>query len=138
MEHLLFCNLLGWSMVSFAKWSRLNRKLEVKILRVMFPLNLHSHPPTLPATPSGRCTSGVSTPLVFDRMLSKYCVFSKNSRKFSNSPSPALGCYWLYKKLVANRSDGTLSLLCLRALEVSYSDVGEGRAAVNYEKHNFS
>ena len=23
--------------------------------------------------------------------------FSKNSRKFATSPSPALGCYWLYK-----------------------------------------
>ena len=30
--------------------------------------------------------------------------FSKNSRKFATSPSPALGCYWLYKKLTANRT----------------------------------
>ena len=36
--------------------------------------------------------------------------FSKNSRKFATSPSPALGCYWLYKKLPANRSDCTLAL----------------------------
>ena len=40
----------------------------------------------------------------------KYCVFSKNSRKFATSPSPALGCYWLYKKLPANRSDCTIAL----------------------------
>ena len=36
--------------------------------------------------------------------------FSKNSRKFATSPSPALGCYWLYKKLPSNRSDCTLAL----------------------------
>ena len=35
--------------------------------------------------------------------------FSKNSPKFA-SPSPALGCYWLFKKLPANRSDCTLAL----------------------------
>ena len=35
---------------------------------------------------------------------------SKNSRKFATSPSPALGCYWLYKKLPAIRSDCTLAL----------------------------
>ena len=40
----------------------------------------------------------------------KYCVFSKNSQKFATSPSPALGCYWLYKKLPANNSDCTLAL----------------------------
>ena len=32
------------------------------------------------------------------------------SRKFANSPSPALGFYWLYKKLPANRSDFTFAL----------------------------
>ena len=31
------------------------------------------------------------------RVFIKYCVFSKNSRKFATIPSPALGCYWLYK-----------------------------------------
>ena len=31
------------------------------------------------------------------RVFMKYCVFSKNSRKFATSPSPALVCYWLYK-----------------------------------------
>ena len=36
--------------------------------------------------------------------------FSKNIRKFATSPSPILGCYWLYKKLPANRSDCTLAL----------------------------
>ena len=40
-----------------------------------------------------RCT-GCSLNIVF---------FSKNSRKFATSTSPALGCYWLYKKLPANR-----------------------------------
>ena len=46
------------------------------------------------------CT-GCSSNIVF---------FPKNSRKFATSPSPALGCYWLYKKLPANRSDCTLAL----------------------------
>ena len=36
--------------------------------------------------------------------------FPKNSRKFATSPSPALGCYWSYKKLPANRKDCTLAL----------------------------
>ena len=36
--------------------------------------------------------------------------FSKNSRKFATSSSPAIDCYWLYKKLPANRSDCTLAL----------------------------
>ena len=31
------------------------------------------------------------------RVLIEYCVFFKE--KFAASPSPALGCYWLYKKL---------------------------------------
>ena len=44
------------------------------------------------------------------RVFIKYCVFSKNSRKFATSPSPALGCYWFYTKLPANRSDWTLAL----------------------------
>ena len=66
------------------------------------------------------------------RVFIKYCVFfSKNSRKFATSPSPALGCYWLYKKLPANRSDCTIAL----RWEL-YSDVGE--VAVKCEKHNFS
>ena len=37
--------------------------------------------------------------------------FSKDSRKFATtSPSLALVCYWLYKKLPANKSDCTLVL----------------------------
>ena len=40
--------------------------------------------------------------------------------------------YWLYKKLPSNRSDCTLAL---RALKVSYSDVGEGGVALNWEKN---
>ena len=58
--------------------------------------------------------------------------FSKNSRKFATSPSPALGCYWSYKKLPANRSYFTLALRW--DLKVSYSDVGEIEVAVNCEK----
>ena len=45
------------------------------------------------------------------RVFIKYCgFFSKNSRKFATSPLTAPGCYWLYKKLPANRSDCTLAL----------------------------
>ena len=40
------------------------------------------------------------------RVFIKYCFFPK----FASSPSPALGCYWLYKKLPANRSDYSLAL----------------------------
>ena len=62
--------------------------------------------------------------------------FSKNSRKFATSPSPALGCYWLYKNYqpigVAVHSH------CVRALKVSYSDVGKGGVAENCEKTTFS
>ena len=36
--------------------------------------------------------------------------FFKQSRKLATSPSPALGCSWLYEKLPANRSDCTLAL----------------------------
>ena len=60
--------------------------------------------------------------------------FSKNSRKFASSPSPALGCYWLYKKL---SSIGVYAHIALRALTVSYSDVGEGGDAVKCEKTQF-
>ena len=44
------------------------------------------------------------------RVFIKYCFPPKNSRKFATSSLPALGCYWLYKKLPANRSDCTLAL----------------------------
>ena len=53
------------------------------------------------------------------------------------SPSPVLGCYRLYKKLKANRSDCTLALRW-ELLKVSYSDVGEGGIEVNCEKKQFS
>ena len=56
------------------------------------------------------------------RVFIKYCVFFQ---EFSS----ALGCYWLYNKLPANRSDCTLAL----HWEL-YSDVGEGGVAVNCEK----
>ena len=46
----------------------------------------------------------------FSQMFIGYCIFLKNSGKFATSPSPALDCYWLYKKLPANRSDCTLAL----------------------------
>ena len=58
------------------------------------------------------------------RVYIKYCV-SKNSRKFATSPSPALGCSWLYKKVPANLSDCTLALRW-ELLQVCYSDVDEG------------
>ena len=64
-----------------------------------------------------------------NRIFIKYCDFSKI---LETSPSPALGCYWLYKKLPANRSDYTR--IALRALKVPYSDVGDGGVAVNCEK----
>ena len=35
------------------------------------------------------------------RVFIKYCVFSKNSRKFATFPSPSLGCYWLIKKITS-------------------------------------
>ena len=42
------------------------------------------------------------------RVFIKYCVFSKNFQYFVTSPSPALGCYWLYGKWPANRSECTI------------------------------
>ena len=61
------------------------------------------------------------------------CFFSKNSRKFATSPSPALGCYWLYKKWPANRSDCTLAMRW--ELRRFYNDLGEGGVALNCGKH---
>ena len=46
-----------------------------------------------------------------------FVFFSKNSRKFATSPSPAL-----------------YTRIALRALKVSYSDVGEEGVTVNCEK----
>ena len=50
--------------------------------------------------------------------------FPKNSRKFATSPSPALGCYWLYKKI---QPEWLYTRIALRALKVSYSDLRRGR-----------
>ena len=45
------------------------------------------------------------------RVFIKYCVFFQEFVKVCYlSPSLALGCYWLHKKLPANGSDCTLSL----------------------------
>ena len=66
--------------------------------------------------PSSVCLSGRPASFAFSlhifmyRVFIKYCVSSKNSWKFATSSSPELGCYWLYKKLLANRSDCTLAL----------------------------
>ena len=72
-----------------------------------------------------KCT-GCSLDIVF---------FSNNSQKFATSSFPALGCYWLYKNYqpigVAVHSH------CVRALKVSYSDVGKGGVAENCEKTQF-
>ena len=65
------------------------------------------------------------------RVFIKYCVFS---RKFATSPSSALGCYWSYKNY---QPIGLYTRIALRALKVSYSDVGEGGVAVNCEKTHF-
>ena len=62
-------------------------------------------------------------------------LFPKNSRKFVTSPSPAPGCYWLYKTLPANWSDCTLAFRW--ELWMSYRDVGEAGVAVNCEKTQF-
>ena len=58
------------------------------------------------------------------RVFIKYCVFFKNSRNFATSPSPTL--------------DQPMTVhIALRALKVSYSDVGEGGVGVNCEKNQF-
>ena len=71
------------------------------------------------------------------RVFMKYCVFSKNSRKFATSPSPALGCYWLYKKLPANRSDCTLALHWELWRSLTAMKAREGLQWI-VKKHNFS
>ena len=47
------------------------------------------------------------------------------------SLSPALGCFWLYKK--NHQQIGLYIRIALRDLKVSYSDVGVGGVAVNTE-----
>ena len=63
--------------------------------------------------------------------------FSKNSRKFATSPSPVLGCYWLYKKLPANRSDCTLALRWELWRSLTAMQAREGLQWI-VKKHNFS
>ena len=50
--------------------------------------------------------------------------------KVCHLPSPAFGCDWLYKN---SQPIGVTvyTRIALRALKVSYSDVGEGAFAVN-------
>ena len=57
--------------------------------------------------------------------------FSKNSCKFATSPLTAIGC-------TENFSQWLCTRIPLRALKVSYSNVGEGGVSVNYERNNFS
>ena len=65
-----------------------------------------------------------------------YCVFPKNYRKFATSPSPELGCYWLYQK----NSSQLEWLYTLLRWELWRSltaiDVDEGGVAVNWGKKN--
>jgi len=63
--------------------------------------------------------------------------FPKNSRKFATSPSPALGCYWLYKKLPANWSDCTLALRWELWRSFTAMKAREWLQR-NLKKHNFS
>ena len=68
------------------------------------------------------------------RVFIKYCVFShKNLLSLATSPSPALGCYWLYRKWPANKSDCTLRSL----VRMSCSPTFRGWVAVNWEKTQF-
>ena len=67
------------------------------------------------------------------RVFIKYCVFSKNYRKFATSPPSSFGCYWLYKKLPAKRTpcmssasrytlDSFLYVYCLQVVsDMSFS-----------------
>ena len=69
---------------------------------------------------SDKSDTGCSLNIVF---------FSKNPRKFATSPSPSLGCYWLYKEGVTVHSHCVESLQRCRR---------EGGIAVKCEEHNFS
>ena len=77
-------------------------------------------------------------PIVRYRVFIKYCVFSKNSRRFATSPSPEFGwCYWLYKKLPANRSDCTLALRWELWRSITAMLAMEGWVAVNWKNTFF-
>ena len=70
------------------------------------------------------------------RVFIKYCVFSKNSRKFATSPTPALGCYWFYKNY--QPMGVALHSRCVESFEgLLQQYVGEGGVAVNCEKTQF-
>ena len=59
--------------------------------------------------------------------------FSKNSRKFATSPSPALNYYWLYKNYQPIRV--TVHLHSVESFEgLLQRCIGEGGVAVNSEK----
>ena len=49
-----------------------------------------------------RIRSRIQAPLLWKfsiyRVFIKYCVFPKDVKYFATSPSPALGCDWLYRK----------------------------------------
>ena len=85
---------------------------SIHIITRIFGPSFPSHLQYLPSSSSAPLdffSTGCSLNIVY---------FSKNFRKVATSPSPELGCYWLYKK------------------SVMYRDVGEGGVAVNCE--NFS
>ena len=71
-------------------------------------------------------------------MFIKYCVvFVKKSRKFATSQSPALNCYFLYKKLPANRCDCTFALCWELWRSLTAMKAREGLQWIE-KKHNFS
>ena len=72
-------------------------------------------------------TTGCSLDIVF---------FSRILESLPPRPSQHLAAIGCTKKIPANRSTCT-ACITLRALKVSYSDVGEGGAAVNWEKTHF-
>ena len=74
---------------------------------------------------------------LFDYDFWTYKVFMKNCGFFqecstfcSISPSPALGCFWLYTKCSSNRSDCTLRF----RTKMSWSPTCRGLVAVNWKK----
>ena len=69
----------------------------------------------------------IPCPISLYTVFIKYCFFSKNSRKFATSPSPALGCYWLYKKLPANRR---VQLHCVESFEGLIQRCRRGRGCI--------
>ena len=60
----------------------------------------------------------------------KYCVFFKNSRKLPPFPLQPSAV-----QKITSQKEKLCSHIALRALKVSYSDVGEGGVGVNCEKN---